>query len=143
MLKRKNEGASMKYYISSSFGNMHTVRSVASSLHEKGFVQTYDWTKNQRANTLNDLMEIGEQEKQAILDSDFLIVLSPAGKGSHIEFGIALGVGKPIYLYSEHTNILDFATTSTFYHVKGVQTFVGELSSFIDFVLSERSMIHR
>ncbi|MGG2064687.1 group-specific protein [Bacillus sp. S14(2024)] len=133
----------MKYYVASSFGNIHTVRSVASSLNEKGFVQTYDWTKNQRANTLKDLIEIGEQEKQAVLDSDFLIVLSPAGKGSHIELGIALGVGKPIYLYSEHTDILDFETTSTFYHVKGVKTFVGELSSFIDLVLSEQNIINR
>ncbi|MBK3493798.1 group-specific protein [Viridibacillus sp. YIM B01967] len=133
----------MKYYVASSFGNIHTVRLVASSLNEKGFVQTYDWTKNQRANTLKDLMEIGEKEKQAVLDSDFLIVLNPAGKGSHIEFGIALGVGKPIYLYSEHTDILDFETTSTFYHVNEVKTFVGELSSFIDFILSDQNTINR
>jgi nucleoside 2-deoxyribosyltransferase len=125
----------MKYYIASSLGNIDTVRKVASILNEKGFVQTYDWTKNQRANSLKDLKEIGEQEIQAVLACDFLIVLSPAGKGSHIEFGMALGGGKPIYLYSEHNDILDFETTSTFYHVDGVQSFVGELSSFLDFIL--------
>ncbi|MFD3449281.1 hypothetical protein ACFDTO_32415 [Microbacteriaceae bacterium 4G12] len=127
----------MKYYIASSFGNINTVREVEAHLNEKGFIQTYDWTKNERANTLKDLMEIGEQEKQAVQESDFLIVLSPAGKGSHIEFGIALGLGKPIYLYSTHTDILDFETTSTFYHVKGVHPYVGDLSAFIDFVLAK------
>jgi len=67
-------------------------------LVDKGFVHTYDWTKNKRASTIEDLMEIGLQEKNAVLDADFLIVLLPAGKGSHIEFGIALGQGKKIYL---------------------------------------------
>lgn len=129
----------MKYYVASSFRNIDTVRLVASCLNEKGYFQTYDWTQNQPANTLKDLKQIGEEEKNAVLESDFIIVLSPAGKGSHIEFGIALGVGKPIYLYSEQNDILDFETTSTFYHVKGVKTFVGDLSSFINFVLTEQN----
>jgi len=130
----------IKYYIASSFNNIERVREVATALNENGFIQTYDWTKNQRANTLEELMGIGEKEKQAVIESDFVIVLCPAGKGSHIEFGIALGLGKPVYLYSEHSDIFDFETTTTFYHVNGVRIFVGELSSFVGFLLEENVM---
>ncbi|GGP11932.1 MULTISPECIES: group-specific protein [Oceanobacillus] len=130
----------MKYYAASSFRNISNVRLLTSALNEKGFTQTYDWTKNQHAATIKDLADIGEKEKQAVQDSDFLVVLSPAGKGSHIELGIALGQGKPIYLHSENNDILDFETTSTFYHLDGVKMFVGELPAFIDFILSEQDI---
>ena len=130
----------IKYYIASSFNNIERVCEVATALNENGFIQTYDWTKNQRANTLEELMGIGEKEKQAVIESDFVIVLCPAGKGSHIEFGIALGLGKPVYLYSEHSDIFDFETTTTLYHVNGVRIFVGELSSFVGFLLEENVM---
>ncbi|SFA85726.1 MULTISPECIES: group-specific protein [unclassified Bacillus (in: firmicutes)] len=127
----------MKYYIASSFANIQAVREVAGKLNRHGWVQTYDWTQKNRAETLVELRRIGEDEKRSVMDCDFLIVLTPAGKGSHIEFGIALGLGIPVYLYSNGTDILDLETTSTFYHVHGVKTFVGELSTFIDDVVSE------
>ena len=63
--------------------------------------------------------------------------------GGHIAFGIALRLGKPIDLYPKHNNIFDFETTTAFYHVNGVRLFVGELSSFIEFVLSEEHVIVR
>jgi predicted Rossmann-fold nucleotide-binding protein len=43
---------------------------------------------------LEDLKEIGQKEKNAVLESDFVVVILPGGKGTHIELGIALGQGK-------------------------------------------------
>lgn len=80
-----------KFYVASSFKNIDTVRYVSNELINKGYIQTYDWTKNERASTIEDLKEIGRQERKAVMEADFIIVLLPAGKGSHIEFGIALG----------------------------------------------------
>ena len=108
------------------------VRYVSMRLVEKGFVHTYDWTKNERASTIEDLMEIGFQEKNAVLNADFVIVLLPAGKGSHIEFGLALGDGKKIYLYSPCDDINNFETTSTFYHLSNVEKCVGTIDGLID-----------
>lgn len=81
-------------------------------------------------------MEIGLQEKNAVLDADFLIVLLPAGKGSHIEFGIALGQGKKIYLYSPNDEVNNFETTSTFYHLSDVEKCIGTIDGLIDKVTS-------
>jgi len=49
--------------------------------------------------------------------------LLPAGKGSHIELGIAFGRGKKVYLYPAHEEFNNIETTSTFYRsVTGCKT---------------------
>lgn len=126
-----------KFYIASSFSNIKKVREVSSLLKNKGFIQTYDWTQNERAATLKDLKEIGEKELNAVLEADFLIVLLPAGKGSHIEFGIALGQGKKIYLFSENDDIDNFETTSTFYHLNNVEKIMGTVEELVKIVSLE------
>jgi hypothetical protein len=131
--KTMTMGAIMKkFYVASSFNNIETVRYVCNTLINRGFIQTYDWTKNQRALTLYDLKMIGSQEKNAVKEADFLIVLLPAGKGSHIELGIALGQGKKIYLYSPNGDIDNFETTSTFYHLPEVEKCLGSIDDLID-----------
>lgn len=80
------------------------------------------------------MKEIGFQEKNAVLDADFIVVLLPAGKGSHIEFGIALGQGKEIYLHSTNADLNYFPTTSTFYHLSNVKKINGTIDELIEIV---------
>ena len=120
-----------KFYVASSFKNIEKVRYVSKSLINKGYTQTYDWTKNTRASTIADLKEIGRQERNAVLEADFIIVLLPAGKGSHIEWGIALGLGKRIYLYSQNDEVNSIETTSTFYHLSEVEICIGTIDELI------------
>lgn len=127
----------MKFYIASSFKNIEQVRSLASQLKLNGWTHTYDWTQHGRANSLEKLADIGSKEISAVKDADMLVVLLPAGKGSHIELGIALGLGKRIYLYSPNDDIYDYDLTSTFYHVKDVCKFVGEFEMFLTHLLNE------
>ncbi len=65
------------------------------------------------------------------MEADFIIVLLPAGKGSHVEFGIALGQGKRIYLYSQNDEVNKIETTSTFYHLDEVEKFIGTIDGLI------------
>ncbi|MCU9613165.1 group-specific protein [Caldibacillus lycopersici] len=120
-----------KFYVASSFKNIDKVRYVSNELISKGYIQTYDWTQNERASTVEELKEIGQQERNAVLEADFIIVLLPAGKGSHIEFGIALGQGKRIYLYSPNDEINKFETTSTFYHLSEIEKCIGPMDELI------------
>ncbi|MBU9711867.1 group-specific protein [Evansella tamaricis] len=124
-----------KFYVASSFKNIDTVGYVSNELINKGYIQTYDWTKNERASTIEDLKEIGRQERKAVMEADFIIVLLPAGKGSHIEFGIALGQGKRIYLYSQNDEVNNFETTSTFYHLSQVEKCIGTIDELIKTVI--------
>ncbi|RFB14774.1 group-specific protein [Bacillus sp. HNG] len=130
-----------KFYIASSFKNVEMVRYVSQQLIKRGFLLTYDWTQNERASTFNELKAIGIQEKNAVLKSDFLIVLLPAGKGSHIELGIALGQGKKIYLYSSNNEINHFETTSTFYHLPDVEKSIGTIEELIEKVCGDNSIL--
>lgn len=120
-----------KFYVASSFQNLEAVQFVSGQLQNRGYVQTYDWTKNNRASTIEDLKEIGQEEKKAVMKADFLIVLLPAGKGSHIELGIALGQGKRIYLYSQNNEVSNFETTSTFYHLSEVEIVIGSIDELL------------
>lgn len=123
-----------KFYVASSFKNIDTVRYVSNQLVNIGYIQTYDWTKPEKASTIEDLKEIGLKEKDAVMDADFIIVLLPAGKGSHIELGIALGQGKRIYLYSPNNEVNKFETTSTFYHLSEVKKCIGTIEELIEIV---------
>ncbi|MCM3575339.1 nucleoside 2-deoxyribosyltransferase [Mesobacillus subterraneus] len=126
-----------KFYVASSFRNVDAVNFVSKQLVNKGYVHTYDWTKNPEARTLEDLKEIGQNEKDAVKESDFIVVLLPGGKGTHIELGIGLGLGKKIFLYSQDGAINHIETTSTFYHLPEVEKCYGTLDEFVEKVINQ------
>ncbi|MFD1019639.1 nucleoside 2-deoxyribosyltransferase [Thalassobacillus hwangdonensis] len=119
----------MKFYIASSFQNIEAVRKVAETLKRKGFTHTYDWTQNEKASTASDLKRIGLAEKEAVGEANFLVVLLPAGKGSHVELGLALAMDKPVFLYAPDHRLED---SSTFYHLTEVTLCKGTRQELID-----------
>lgn len=129
----------MKFYVASSFNHKSSVRYVIKQLSGKGFSLTYDWTQNERASTIEQLKKIGHEEKHAVIEADIVCVLLPAGKGSHIELGMALAQGKKVYLYSPDDDVNNFETTSTFYHLPEVEIFIGSLEGFIELICMQNS----
>ncbi|WP_225442685.1 GNAT family N-acetyltransferase [Paenibacillus lycopersici] len=128
----------MKFYIASSFRNIANVRLAAILLKHGGHVQTYDWTAcSDEALSLEELGEIGLGEMKAVLEADVFIMMMPAGKGSHVELGLALGRGKQIILYSETDEIHAPESTTTFYQLKEVRKYVGALEGFLAFLAAE------
>ena len=117
----------MNYYIGSGFYNIENVRRLRDLLSAQGHTHTYDWTLNTRADSVDALRDIGEKERDAIKGSDFVIILLPAGKGSHVELGIAIGSGVPVFLHDTTDSMTNFETTSTFYHVAQVVQLSGAL----------------
>ncbi|WP_438298439.1 group-specific protein [Sporosarcina sp. FA15] len=124
----------MKFYIASSLKNIDQVRYVSKRLKNKGFIHTYDWTVNENVTTLEKLKAIGQKEKNAVIEADFIVVLLPAGKGSHIELGIAMGNDKKIYLYSPNKEIDNIETTSTFYHLPEIEKCFGTIDELVDII---------
>ena len=127
----------MKFYIASSLKNIDQVRYVSKRLKDEGFIHTYDWTVNKNITTFEELKAIGQKEKNAVLEADFVVVLLPAGKGSHIELGIAIGHGKKVYLYSPNKEVDNIETTSTFYHLSEVEKCFGTVDYLVNKVLVE------
>ncbi|WP_299745880.1 nucleoside 2-deoxyribosyltransferase [uncultured Rossellomorea sp.] len=129
----------MKFYVASSFQNIDQVRDVCERLKRIGYTHTYDWTQNSRASTVEELRRIGEKEKQAIIESDVILVLLPGGKGSHVELGIALGLNKRVILYSPNNEISDFAQTTTFYHLSEVEVCTGSVDELLEYATTAKS----
>lgn len=122
----------MNFYVASSLKNKDQVRSVASELKNVGWHHTYDWTQNGRANTLDVLGRIGKLEKEAIADSDVVLILLPGGNGTHIELGLAIAWGKRIFLYSSDEKVMNLGTTSTFYHLPEVEICTGSIKDLTE-----------
>ena len=81
----------MKFYIGSGMKNCELVNYYSKILKEKGWEQTYDWVKNVSDDvSIDDMIGYAKLEKQAIVSSDVVIILLPAGRGAHIELGMAL-----------------------------------------------------
>ncbi|MBM7578652.1 group-specific protein [Jeotgalibacillus terrae] len=126
----------MKFYIASSLINKENVRYISNRLIKQGHTLTYDWTVNERASTIEELQLIGQKEKDAVIEADFLVVLLPGGKGSHIEMGMALSHSKGVFLYSPDESINNPDTTSTFYHLPEVKKCFGTLDELVETVVA-------
>ena len=124
----------MKFYIASSFANQEMVKRLSRMLIEQGHEQTYDWTLNSRAENAEALAAIGQLEKAAVLEAEMFFILLPAGKGSHIELGLALATEKKVYLLSEEDTVYDFSATTTFYHLPEVERVIGTLDDLVGIV---------
>ncbi|MCQ1954494.1 nucleoside 2-deoxyribosyltransferase [Arthrobacter sp. zg-Y238] len=125
-----------RFYVASSFRNIVNVRYVAQALESKGYVNAYDWTQNASVRdagtaTLDDLRSIGQQERDAVMGADVVVILLPGGKGTHVELGIAIAQGRRTILHSADGDINNPETTSTFYHLPEVEKCHGTLDDLL------------
>lgn len=120
----------MKFYIGSGLQNAPQVRQLAQLLKDAGWEHTYDWTASLHTPlSLDTLRALGKREFQGVKDADVVILLSPRGKGTHTEFGMALAWGKKVYLCRGDGN------TSTFYCLPQVHRLVGDTEAIARQVL--------
>ena len=118
----------MKFYIASRLENYEQVQRLAGKLIAAGWTQTYDWTLHGsvKETDIDTLKNIGQKEFDGVKEADIVIVLSPQGRGTHTEFGMAIGLNKKIYLcHADNTYFLCDDNTSTFYWLPNVTQLVG------------------
>ena len=105
----------MKLYLASSFDLVSKVGIIADYLEQLGHVITVKWwskdgfdMKDKKADQTSDAFYkdevcklIFERDKQGILDADALIIIADETpkkfNGANIEYGIAVGIGKPCF----------------------------------------------
>ncbi len=116
----------MKFYIGSGMKNCELVNYYAKILEENEWKHTYNWAKNINGDeTIKDLIEYSKLEQQGIIDSDVVIILLPAGRGTHIELGMALALNKKIFLCSETKEEFSIENTVNFYQLPSIVRLVG------------------
>lgn len=126
----------MKFYIGSGFKNCELVNYYSKALEENGWSHTYNWTKNISGRvTIEDLVKYSELEIKGIVDSDAVIILLPAGRGTHIELGMALALNKKIFLCAASKEEFGIENTVNFYQLPDCMKLVGSADENIKEIL--------
>lgn len=124
-----------KFYIAGSFRYSKLINDLSDILENLSFVRTYDWTVNEKADSIEKLHEIANEELQGVEQADFLVFIFPSGKGANIELGIATALKKRIYILDIENEIENFDLTSTFYFLDNVKIFKGSQDDFAKFII--------
>lgn len=123
----------MKFYIGSGLKNGKIVNEFSKRLQNYGWEHTYNWAEKEIGNeTMEDLIKYATLEQKAIEESDVVIIILPAGRGTHIELGMAIALNKKIYLYSNSKEEFDQKNIVAFYQLQSVQKIVGDIDDAIN-----------
>lgn len=109
----------MRYYIATKLENHEQHNEVRDLLNAAGHSITYDWTHHGPvySHGLERVAEVALLETQGVLDADFVVVLWPGGRGTHVELGMALAAKKPVIFISPFTGHHEASPdTCAFYH---------------------------
>jgi hypothetical protein len=124
---------SKSYYIASAIGNYKQVLDAEAYLAENNLYPSFDWAevyKDQlsREKTLSkeDKVVLAEQMEKGIRQASALLLILPAKRGAHVEFGIARGAGIPCVVYAADT-----ADHISFYALPGVKLY-DDLDAAVD-----------
>lgn len=116
----------MNFYIGSGMKNCELVNYYAKILKENDWKQTYNWVENINKDvSIEDMTVYAKLESQGIIDSDVVIILLPAGRGAHIELGMALALNKKIFLCSEAKEEFSIENTVAFYGLPNIIQLIG------------------
>ena len=131
-----NGGNIVKFYIGSGFKNCELVNYYSKILEENGWEHTYNWTKNiSNDETIENLIEYSKLEQKGIKDADVVIILLPAGRGTHIELGMALALNKKIFLCSATKDEFSIENTVNFYQLPNIIRLVGTSNENINQII--------
>lgn len=125
----------MKFYIGSSLKNSNLVNYYAKKLIKNNWIHTYNWVENiDKDITINNLKEYAIKEQNAINDSDVVIILLPAGRGTHIELGLALSLNKKVFLCGNKDEF-NLENTVAFYNLPNIVRLTGTDDDNIEEIL--------
>lgn len=89
-------------YVATSVENAWKAREFQSMFARAGWQVTYDSTGqgSLRGLAAKDVCDVALKQMRGVLDADVLVVVLPAGRGTHTELGIAVASNKPIVVYA-------------------------------------------
>lgn len=90
----------MKFYLASGLSNIRNAATLCETLERLGYPCTYNWMRHGAAHDRgwDGLAEVAAAELHGVADADLVIILLPGGRGTHVELGAALALGKPVVI---------------------------------------------
>jgi hypothetical protein len=113
----------LKYYIATSFQNKEAHAECHRYFADMGYELTFDWTVYPFIPDPYVLHTVATREIDAVKAADFVVVILPGGRGTHIELGAALAHAKPVFVVAPHPQqLLDWQGLPVpFYYHSSVQ----------------------
>ena len=130
----------MKFYIASKLENHGQVKTLAGLLKGFGFEHTYDWTVHGfvKETNIETIKAVGQKEFEGVKNADVVIVLTPEGRGTHVELGMALALGKRVCICCGDDKYFRCDdNTSAFYWLESVEHFVGSTEELAEKLRSD------
>ncbi len=129
----------MKFYIASKLENHEQVKKLAYILKQNKWEHTFDWTVHNSIKEVDfeTIKVVGQHEFEGVKNADIVIVLTPQGRGTHVELGMAIALNKIVYIcHHDDTFFKCDDNTSTFYWLPNVKHFVGNIEDLAKSITS-------
>jgi nucleoside 2-deoxyribosyltransferase len=131
----------VRYYIATRLENHQQHNEVRDHLLSLGHRITYDWTKHGPvwSEGADRCRQVALFERRGVEEADYVVVLLPGGRGTHVELGIALATGKRVVIWSADSRVAEAVPeTCAFYHDPSiVWVFGGDAGSLVKEIVSD------
>ena len=107
-----------KVYVGTSLLNIDRAKHIIARLKSLNLSITYEWPNHGMVADKALLPVIARNEVIGVRECDVFFMIQPGRSGTHIEFGMAYALGKPIVMLNE-----DDEWPTCFYHLPGVHRF--------------------
>jgi nucleoside 2-deoxyribosyltransferase len=116
------------FYLSTQKDRNAEASPLLEALEANGWERTFDWA-GREASSESEYADLAVDEIAGIRNADVVIVILPGGRGTHVEIGAALAMGKPIVLHSPNRKVLETPYPCAFhYHPKVKLVFSEQLN---------------
>jgi nucleoside 2-deoxyribosyltransferase len=114
-----------RFYLATKKDRVAEANAISAVLKTHGWERTLTWT-SQDDQGPDHLAKVAQDELEAVRNADVLIVMLPAGRGTHIETGIALAMEKLVIIHAPSREKLDDPYPCPFHYLPGVKIIISE-----------------
>jgi len=116
---------SKRFYLSTQKDRNAEAAPLLEALKAKGWDRTFDWA-DREASTESEYADLAVAEIAGIRDADVVIVILPGGRGTHVEIGAALAMGKPVIIHAPNRKTLETPYPCAFHYHPSVKVLFSE-----------------
>jgi nucleoside 2-deoxyribosyltransferase len=103
------------FYLSTQKDRNDEASPLLEALEAKGWERSFNWS-GREASSESEYADLAVAEIAGIRSADVVIVILPGGRGTHVEIGAALAMGKPIVLHAPNRKSLETPYPCAFHY---------------------------
>lgn len=136
----------VRFYVATRIENAAAARRLIEQLEAWDWRCTYDWTSHgsvrgdDTPEVRRTLRQVCAAEVRGVREADIVIALLPAGRGAHVELGIAIGHHRRpriIVAATDESLIGTTEATTVFYHHPRIEHVVGGVDEVVAYLDGE------